>query len=75
MQSTLEPDLDLGLKVLLAENIMHPNRNNLKESAFVLNDMLNAIDNGQDFLTPQVRGKYYGLGNVEGSRSKPLNKY
>ena len=46
MESTLEPDLDIGIKVILAENIMHPNRVDLKESAFVLNDMLNAIDKG-----------------------------
>jgi hypothetical protein len=44
MESTLEPDLDLSLKVLLAENIMHPNRIDLKESAFVMNDMLKAIE-------------------------------
>lgn len=46
MESTLEPDIDLSLKVLLAENILHPNRNELKETAFVMNDMLNAIDKG-----------------------------
>lgn len=59
MESTLEPEIDLTLKVILAENILHPNRNELKESAFILNDMLNAIDNGYDMLSPRTRSKYY----------------
>lgn len=59
MQSTLEPEIDIGLKVILAENLLHPNRNELKESAFILNDMLNAIDNGENKLDPMIRNKYY----------------
>ena len=46
MESTLAPDIDISLKVILAENLMNPNRKELKESAFVMNDMLKAIDNG-----------------------------
>jgi hypothetical protein len=73
MQSTLEPDIDLALKVILAENILHPNRTELKESAMVMNDMLNAIDNGEDELSPATRSKYYKVTQTT-NRSKPLNK-
>ena len=59
MDTTLQPEIDINLKVILAENLRHPNRTELKESAFVLNDMLNAIDNGDNYLDPYARKKYY----------------
>ena len=59
MESTLEPEIDISLKVILAENLLHPNRNELKESAFIMNDMLNAIDNGENQIDPVIRNKYY----------------
>ena len=59
MDTTLQPEIDIGLKVILAENLRHPNRAELKESAVVLNDMLAAIDNGDNFINPIVREKYY----------------
>jgi hypothetical protein len=61
MESTVEPDIDLTLKVVLAENLLNPDRNILKESALVLNDMLNAIDKGYDELSPMTRSKYYNV--------------
>jgi hypothetical protein len=59
MESSNNNDLDLTLKVVLAENIMNPNRIQLKEAAVVMNDMLDAIDLGQNHLSPMVRSKYY----------------
>ena len=68
MESTLQPDIDLNLKIILAENLRHPNRVELKESAHVLNDMLTAIDNGDSHLPSSIREGYY----KDPSKKKPI---
>ena len=73
MRSTLEPEIGLNLKVILAENILHPNRNELKESAFVLNDMLDAIQNGESEIDQSARAKYYDEPNGVKTRKPKMN--
>lgn len=61
MESTLEPDMGPNLKIIMAEHIAKPDRKNVKESALVLNDMLNAIGNGQNELDIITKSKYYDV--------------
>ena len=65
MNSSVEPELDMFLKVKLAENILHPNRQTLKEVAYLMDDMLKAVEKGnmneegQIVLSPRAKEKIY----------------
>ena len=76
MESSIPPEMDITLKMELAENKYHPDQGNLKETAFVLMDMLKAIDKGNTELSPTTRNKYYSVNNLDegGSKIKPINK-
>ena len=43
MESTLEPEIDINLKIELAKHILSPIRTNLKEAAIVMDNMLTAL--------------------------------
>jgi len=75
MESTLEPELDLALKVVLAQNLLNPNRANLKVAAHVMDDMLAALAAGEPDIPPFVT--YHNLAPDErGHRAEgaPGNK-
>lgn len=74
MESTLEPELDLTLKVVLAQNILNPNRANLKVAAHVMDDMLTALATEEPGIPPFVA--YHNLAPDERLRRKagPGNK-
>jgi len=65
MTTSVEPELDMFLKMQLAENILHPNRQTLKEAAYLMDDMLKAVENGntnvegQIVLSPRAKEKIY----------------
>jgi len=46
MESTLEPDLSLSLKIQLAENLNHPERHGFKQVTLLMEDMLRAVEKG-----------------------------
>jgi len=73
MESSLDPDLDLSLKIQLAQNLLHPNRSNLKEAAVLMQDMLTAVENGQTTLAPEAKQRIYKNVRVS-SRMRPKNK-
>ncbi len=54
METSLEPKLDLSLKIHLASNILNPNRKELKEAAYVMQDMLDALEQGKTELDPRI---------------------
>mmetsp|Transcript_29405 Transcript_29405/g.44462 ORF Transcript_29405/g.44462 Transcript_29405/m.44462 type:complete len:150 (+) Transcript_29405:4398-4847(+) len=68
METSLEPELDLSLKIHLAQNLLSPNRKELKESAFLMQDMLRAIEQGRTELTPRAKARIYS------KSAKPKNK-
>ena len=65
MNSSVEPELDMFLKIQLAENLLHPNRQTLKEAAYLMDDMLKAVETGnrdeegQIALSPRAKDKIY----------------
>ena len=46
MNTSVEPDIDMFLKLQVAENHLNPNRQNYKEAAYLMDDMLKAIEIG-----------------------------
>jgi hypothetical protein len=67
MESTIEPELDLSLKIQLAQNILSPNRNNLKEAAFAMDDMLTALTGSVEEEIPAFAA-YHNLMHDKGPR-------
>jgi len=82
MNSSVEPELDMFLKIQLAENILHPNRQTLKEAAYLMDDMLKAVETGnrneegQIALSPRAKEKIYknsyGPGKNQAMKDKDI---
>mgnify|MGYP006893251476 FL=1 len=63
--SVKESTLGMTLKIQLAQNITHPDRPIITECAYLMEDMLRAVENGQTQLTPRAKHRIY--------RDKPLS--
>jgi hypothetical protein len=74
MESTLEPELDLSLKIQLAQNILNPNRGNLKEAAFVMDDMLTALAGGDPEVPAFVAYHNLNLNKPIRAQNGPSNR-
>ena len=62
MESSLEPELSMSLKIQLAENLNHPERHGFKQVTLLMEDMLRAVEKGQTELSPRTKRKYYDDG-------------
>lgn len=49
----------MTLKVKVAQNLNHPLRSEIKESALLLEDMLRSLDKGDRDLTPRTRHRIH----------------
>jgi len=74
MESTLEPELDLSLKIQLAQNILNPNRGNLKEAAFAMDDMLTALAGGDPEVPAFVAYHNLNLNKPIRAQNGPTNR-
>jgi hypothetical protein len=63
----------MGLKIALASKINHPLRTELRESAFLLDDMLRAVEMGYNDLSPRAKGRIWA-GRPLTNRGMPVNK-
>jgi hypothetical protein len=59
MVSSLEPEIDVFLKLQIANNKDPSLREYLKEAAFLMDDMLKAVENGRTSLSPRAKERIY----------------
>lgn len=63
----------MTLKVKVAQNLNHPLRSEIKESALMLEDMLRSLEKGNTNLTPRTRHRIH-LAQPISKSGQPINK-
>ena len=72
--SMQEQKLDMALKISLAKNITNPDYPIMKETAFLIEDLLRAVEKGRASLSPRAKHRIYKQAPLMSTNGLPVNK-